>query len=461
MTIFMFRRGVARGIATATSLAFVQIAVPAPTVATAIPATSERSPVDAPRVVRGALLELDGSPAAGASITVYALPQGVPADGLVVPTEIASGTTDETGRYSLSGKLRNAEAFRDAAGDVTLELHAEIDGEMVYASVMSTPGTGSDRAWTPDSVTRSAAAADGASRARVATTAMEPVVLKLGKGIVSLSKVPKATQRMLGLDPDTGTRGTASVAPAVESSDDGPVGAATSQRDVFGTAEAVGDPSARTTTAGDKPNCDIDEHPAWSITDRRELRKVGIGKLKTRKNSKQSFTLKHTENTRLEVAYFGARDYAGGRVGSTQDREVKWKWPVRSQRSKLLRLEWQYAQYRGVCVNKRTGVVRRTGAYKGAPFKQTGGSFYKSSQPSWTCNRSNSTMFAARTWLARSSNVFYAATFGLGGVSLGASQQTTTKHRIYVGRVKGRPAPRICGDSGFPMEANRLMEVSR
>jgi len=207
------------------------------------------------------------------------------------------------------------------------------------------------------------------------------------------------------------------------------------------------------------PNCRPSEHPFWLITEKTERTRPMIQRLTVLKNSNHSYTWKTTEETRLEVGYFGAHDYAGGTMGTRKSATVGHKWTVRKG-SKNLRVGREYMKYKGGCA-RTNGTIYYTGAYKGEPWQRTGSSWYQNYPASWTCKRRFSVPMAAKTWYVRSSSVLYDGWFELGGLSLGASQDNTKVHRAVVARVKGRPVPRICGDNDFPIHADRMKEIVR
>ncbi len=201
----------------------------------------------------------------------------------------------------------------------------------------------------------------------------------------------------------------------------------------------------------------------WVTTSDTRTAYVPIQRTKTLGNSKQKYTWNKTSGTKLEVAYttpyakYGSATLTASRSNSTSVGIVM---SVDYNQARLLKVEWQYEKLQKVCHDGTISPYRtKLNVFRWQPKKITGGNLKVASSPTWTCNRSRSSIFQNETRIEKTGSVTFVGHFSIAGVYLDSNNTNNTSNTTVVYPKSG--GARICGDSDFPATANRTQEVTK
>lgn len=387
-----------------------------------LPAVMLPAASNPPGSVTGTLLDASGKPAAGATVELSAVPPAIGnPDAPIVPLTFAEATTDSDGSFVLDGIPPGLAGLRHGTGAVELMITGSVGDHAVYHSLLAAPPTDNDGPWT----------AEGQD------TGLAPVTLQIGAGALEASDIAAAIQAGEPVEP-------------------APVG-----DEETPTESDLIPGAALTAAAGSK--CRSGYFVYLVPQDVYQRRFPPIQRLRTRAHSVQRYEFETTGRTQLEVAWTGdGGNYAGGFTYSRESQQsLGYRWTQKNRLKQVLRPEWEYRRYRVKCIESDGGYnpdSYLTNTYQWRANRLTTGGRLTDSEASWTCAAGKTVRMPVETWVAKSSTVVWDNWFSVATVKLNSRQTNTSSHKLTVIPDSGERSPRICGDSGYPDESNRIKE---
>jgi hypothetical protein len=375
-----------------------------------------------PTLASGTALAANGSPAAGAEVTL-SIVQRPDKKGGIAFIPIATDTTSATGNFELLGDLSRVSA-RDLRANGAVELEITITSDTQSVS----------HAYTVDP---DEAVGSRASRTLGSVGGAEAVTLQFGKGEVETA--PASSGGFSSLAAAGATAVDAAPAGSVpDNPDDNPVpprGGPSSCREGFF----------------------LYLHPLDDYT----TRNVPVSRLTTKKHSHQTYEWDTTKQTKIAIAITGdGGTYLGGMVYSnTHSTGLGYRMNIGNDASRLFKPEWQFKKYRHECLNSNNPTNSYwLDVWRWRANKLTSGSAVPNSNPTWSCTDSTTVLMATETWVTKTSNVEYQGWFKLFGTGVDDLQSNTSSHKVTIRPDGGERRARVCGDDDYPVDANRIKE---
>ena len=398
----------------------------------------------APVLAQGFIFDDSGSPVADAAVRVSAVPVA-PIDGISLPAELGHAQTAADGSYEVRGYLpKSSGEYTNASREVELEVEATYDTFAIVGS----------RAVPVDQLVSASTTGQRASRARQSSVAAMVMSLEHGEGEVSApaqhdARVQTSSTSLVVVNETTDSGDGTGVSPGVDATDPDGTGSPDTLPGYTLSADR-----------GSATACAYGYQYAWMNNLVYKRSYVPIARVTTRQDSKQSYTYETTNQTKLSIGYSGSDGSSKGALTASyeSDSTLGKKLALGHGSSKMMKLQWQYQRGSKLCFNEYTGDSYYVNAYKWHPDKLTGGDALPvESTPPWDCGPSTTTQMHLDTWIAKSSSVNYMGYFEIAGAKLDASTKNNDSTQLYIDITSTRGA-RVCGDSDFPPNANRVKE---
>lgn len=127
--------------------------------------------------------------------------------------------------------------------------------------------------------------------------------------------------------------------------------------------------------------------------------------------------------------------------------------------SKLLKLQWEYMVYHKKCLGPGPAYAYYwLDVCQWRPKRLTSCSLPYDNAPTWDCTNATTVPMGTETWIARSSKVIWLGSVSIGGVKADTKQVDSSEHKITFTPDSGEATPNVCGDTDYPLYANRVKE---
>jgi hypothetical protein len=403
----------------------------------------------APTILSGVVLDEDGQPAQGVTVTVSATKQvvsdaqskrmrkngqtGRASAARVAENVVSDSVTDDDGQFEVAGDL-DVPATRNPDGSVQLEIMTSTPDMVRFYWVNATPPATDDSDWTwsrtsADPTIVDDGTADGPTTAEIAGGPVEDLSLPMGDTESDTTAGSKSSQR-----PAARTSVTADdwTAPNSEADVDEPASQGeTSDVNADQAAEANGTMDDVEAGVADKVrqcatgNGELD----WLDGNAALLRWVPIHSDYLRSKFKHSFEWETTHTTTMDIAVDGAgENYSGGLAYSRKNSDGTGfdatKGASQTNVNHLWRMKWVYIQQEQWCYNAgypyQTGRTRWIADHWHQDVDTPEGKVQR-----WTCNSNYRSKMAANYWVSRSTSRTWSGWYAISGVKLDAKATFT------------------------------------